>query len=153
MAQRLPGAWIGAMKATIFTGWAYDYLKPYAVELEVAHPAMLKGITAAKMEEKFSGLLMPATVKDGSPARGALMSFLSEYLCVKELLRLSRASYEMFSFVEKKPIETLRGNSLTRDRAQRLMTIQGVGEIAALTWALEIGDLERFSSIGQAESY
>ncbi len=44
----IPGDWIGAMEATIFTGWVYDYLKPHAVDLKVAHPAMLKAITAAK---------------------------------------------------------------------------------------------------------
>jgi hypothetical protein len=44
----LPGSWVGAMEATMFTGWIYDFLKPYAVELQVAHPAMLKAITAAK---------------------------------------------------------------------------------------------------------
>jgi transposase len=46
--QGLPGPWIGAMEATIFTGWIYDFLKPHAVDLKVAHPEMLKAITAAK---------------------------------------------------------------------------------------------------------
>jgi transposase len=36
------------MEATIFTGWIYDFLKPYAGELKVAHPEMLKAITCAK---------------------------------------------------------------------------------------------------------
>src|SRR6185295_3139965 len=40
--------WIGAMEATLFTGWIYDELKPHAVELKVAHPAMLKAIGASK---------------------------------------------------------------------------------------------------------
>jgi len=59
----LPGPWYGAMEATIFTGWVYDFLKPHAVELKVAHPAMLKAITAAKKKndradaEKISDLL------------------------------------------------------------------------------------------------
>jgi len=44
----LPGPWIGAMEATLFTGWVYDFLKPYAVALKVAHPAMLQAITVAK---------------------------------------------------------------------------------------------------------
>ncbi|MDG5468955.1 hypothetical protein P9J64_11555 [Deltaproteobacteria bacterium IMCC39524] len=44
----ISGPWIGAMEATLFTGWIYDFLKPYAVELKVAHPEMLKAITAAK---------------------------------------------------------------------------------------------------------
>ena len=47
-ATELPGPWIGAMEATIFTGWIYDFLKPYAMELKVAHPEMLKAITVAK---------------------------------------------------------------------------------------------------------
>jgi len=44
----LPGPWVGAMEATLFTGWVYDFLKPHAITLKVAHPAMLKAITAAK---------------------------------------------------------------------------------------------------------
>jgi len=47
-AKGLPGPWVGAMEATIFTGWVYDFLKPHAVALKVAHPEMLKAITAAK---------------------------------------------------------------------------------------------------------
>jgi len=46
--NEIPGPWMGAMEATIFTGWVYDFLKPHAVELKVAHPEMLKAITAAK---------------------------------------------------------------------------------------------------------
>ena len=59
----LPGPWIGAMEATMFTGWVYDFLKPHAVALKVAHPAMLKAITAAKKKndradaEKIADLL------------------------------------------------------------------------------------------------
>jgi len=59
----LPGPWLGAMEATLFTGWVYDFLKPHAVELKVAHPAMLKAITAAKKKndradaEKIADLL------------------------------------------------------------------------------------------------
>ena len=44
----LSNPWIGAMEATIFTGWVYDFLKPHALALKVAHPEMLKAITAAK---------------------------------------------------------------------------------------------------------
>jgi transposase len=59
----LPGSWYGAMEATLFTGWIYDFLKPHAIELKVAHPAMLKAITAAKKKndqadaEKIADLL------------------------------------------------------------------------------------------------
>jgi len=61
--SELPGPWFGAMEATIFTGWVYDFLKPYAADLKVAHPAMLKAITAAKKKndrddaEKIADLL------------------------------------------------------------------------------------------------
>ena len=40
--------WVGAMEATMFTGWIYDTLKPWARELQVAHPPMLKAIAASK---------------------------------------------------------------------------------------------------------
>ena len=33
------------------------------------------------------------------------------------------------------------------------MSIQGIGEVTALTWVLEIGDVSRFGRIGQAVSY
>jgi transposase len=46
--KTIPGVWKGAMEATLFTGWAYDFLKPHALELKVANPIMLKAITAAK---------------------------------------------------------------------------------------------------------
>jgi len=49
-----PSHWKGAMEATMFTGWIYDFLKPYAVELKVAHPQMLKAITAAKNKNDSS---------------------------------------------------------------------------------------------------
>ena len=27
----LPGPWVGAMEATIFSGWVYDFLKSHAI--------------------------------------------------------------------------------------------------------------------------
>jgi transposase len=72
---------------------------------------------------------------------------------VKELLKLSRAGFEMFRDVQKKLVAALRNNSLIRERVERLMTIRGIGEVTALTWTLEIGDPWRFSSIRQAISY
>ena len=38
-------------------------------------------------------------------------------------------------------------------RVERLTSIPGVGEVTALTWALEIADPSRFPSIDQAQSY
>jgi len=207
-AKGLPGPWVGAMEATIFTGWVYDFLKPYAVKLKVAHPEMLKAITAAKkkndradaekiadllrvnllpechmlseeirelrrilryrnhivrmavnMQNKVSGLLMEVGASY-SKKRLHGKKYFRELLervedippSVKELLKLSRSSYEMFRSFQKRLVETLHTN-LIHDRVERLMTIPGVGELTALTWVLEIGDSERFTSIRKAVSY
>lgn len=47
-AKRRKRPWKGAMEATLFTGWIYDYLLPYAQELKVGHSYMLRAICAAK---------------------------------------------------------------------------------------------------------
>lgn len=52
--KKIRNPWIGAMEATLFTGWIYDYLKPHAQELKVAHPAMLKAITVGKKKSDQS---------------------------------------------------------------------------------------------------
>jgi transposase len=39
------------------------------------------------------------------------------------------------------------------DRVERLMTIPAAGPITALTWTLEVGDVQRFVSIKKAISY
>ena len=39
------------------------------------------------------------------------------------------------------------------ERVERLRTIDGVGEITALTWVLEVGDPHRFHTINKAVSY
>lgn len=207
--QGLPGPWVGAMEATIFTGWIYDFLKPHAVDLKVAHPEMLKAITAAKkkndradaemiadllrvnllpecymlseeirelrrilryrnhivrtavkMQNKMSGLLMEVGASyskkrlHGKKYFNELLERVEEIPpSVKELLKLSRSSFEMFRAVQKRLVETLRDNSLIRDRVRRLMSIRGIGEVTALTWVLEIGDPERFGSVRKAISY
>ena len=46
--KTLPQPWTGAMEATIFTGWIYDYLLPHAAALKVGHPLMLRAIACAK---------------------------------------------------------------------------------------------------------
>jgi transposase len=46
--KTLPQPWSVAMEATIFTGWIYDHLLPYAAQVKVAHPVMLRAIAAAK---------------------------------------------------------------------------------------------------------
>ena len=50
-------------------------------------------------------------------------------------------------------MRSLERDSLLVERVERLMTIPAVGPITALTWALEVGDVQRFSSIKKAISY
>jgi transposase len=47
-AASLERPWVGAMEATLFTGWIYDLLKPLAADLKVAHPYLLRAIAASK---------------------------------------------------------------------------------------------------------
>ncbi len=72
---------------------------------------------------------------------------------VIELLRYSRQALEMFTNTQKRLIEQLRRNQPLRERVTLFETIPGVGEITALTWALEVGSPERFRSARQAVSY
>ena len=50
-------------------------------------------------------------------------------------------------------MRALERDSLLIERVERLMTIPAVGPITALTWALEVGDVKRFSSIKKAIGY
>ena len=50
-------------------------------------------------------------------------------------------------------VRSLERDSLLLDGVERLMTMPAVGPITALTWALEIGEVQRFSSIQKASSY
>ena len=201
--------WIGALEATLFTGWIYDQLRPMAQELKVAHPAMLKAIAASKkkndridarkiadllrcnllpecymassrtrelrrllryrnlvvreatrMKNRIAGLLM----ETGTPYNKQRLhgkAYFSELVgslqetpaSVRGLLRISRRQVELFETIQRKLVQELRGNSELAERVERLMSIDGVGEIVALTWVLEIGEVNRFSSIGRAQSY
>jgi transposase len=201
--------WIGAMEATLFTGWIYDYLLPHAQELKVAHPAMLKAITAAKKKNdaadaemiadllrcnllpecymapeeqrnlrrilRYRNLLVREAAKMKTKTTGLLMEVGAEYNkkrlhgakyfqellenldyvpeSVLNLLQMSRTSMESFDKMQKSLIRALRSDPQISQRVELLMSIQGVGEITALTWVLEIGEVERFGRISQAVSY
>ena len=71
---------------------------------------------------------------------------------VKDLLRMSRGSMEMFESTQKQLIEAAC-NPVLEQRLERLMSIDGVGPITALTWALEVAHPHRFSSVADAVSY
>jgi len=72
---------------------------------------------------------------------------------VIDLLRLSRGALEMFESTQKRLVRELLADPELTQRVERLMTIPAVGEITALTWALEVGDPQRFHSNSDAMSY
>lgn len=201
--------WKGAMEATMFTGWIFDFLKPYAASLKVANPLQLKAIAASKkkndrldaakladmlrcnllpecymasqrnrdlrrqmryrnlvvrqsvlMKNRISTILMEHGIAyntrslHGKRYFGALMDSL-EYVSdgAKTLLSISRANLELFDSIQKNLLASLQREPDIADRVRRLQTIPGVGEVTALTWALEVDDPHRFSRIDQAVSY
>lgn len=70
-----------------------------------------------------------------------------------QLLQLSRGSIEFLSGMDRQLIKMLRQDVLLQERVERLLTIPGVEPVVALTWALEIGEVERFSSLKKVVSY
>lgn len=72
---------------------------------------------------------------------------------VKELLRLTRGAMETFEATQKQLVKRLLADQDLSRRVERLASIPGVGEITALTWALEIADPQRFSSSSDVMSY
>lgn len=208
-ASRHTVAWRGAMEATLFSGWIYDTLKPYATQLDIAHPAMMRAIAAGKkkndridartiadmvrcdwlpvcyvapsemrelrrllryrslvvresvrMQNKIAGLLMEVGASynkqrlHGRQYFAELLENLEEVPeSVKDLLRLSRGALEMFGATQKQLVRRLLAAPALAERVERLATIPGVGPITALTWALEVADPERFSSVAHVISY
>ena len=76
---------------------------------------------------------------------------LDEGLC--SLLRVCRETVVRLQRTENALVRSLERDPLLRERVERLMTIPAVGPITALTWALEVGDVQRLSSIKKAVSY
>jgi transposase len=115
---------------------------------------------SVRMQNKMAGLLMESGTafhKDklhGKKYFSNLMKSLEEVPeSVKDLLRMSRSSMEMFESTQKQIIKRLLSEQALQQRVERLMSIRGVGAITALTWALEVADPHRLSSIADAVSY
>jgi transposase len=208
-AKTVGQPWTGALEATIFTGWIYDYLRLEAHELKVAHPAMLKAIFAGKKSNdkidarkisdllrcnllpesymapswirdlrrilRYRRMLLTQSVRFKNRISGLLMEtgtehektklhgkkYFSELVqnlqeapdSVRKLLQLSRSIWENFHRTERQLIAALQKDARLRERIRLLMTIPSIGEITALTWALETGEPDRFRSISRAVSY
>ena len=208
-ARKRTEPWHGAMEATLFSGWIYDTLKPFAAELQMGNPSMMKAIAAAKKKSdkldarkiadlvrcnllpacyvgpaemrdlrrmlRYRNLVVEQAVQMKNRMSGMLMEVGAEYSkrrlhgkeyfsellerleevpeSVKDLLRLSRGALEMFAATQRQLLDRLQTEPLLVKRVERLKTIRGVGEVTALTWALEICDPWRFSAIAKAVSY
>jgi len=201
--------WHGALEATLFSAWIYDVLKPFAAELQMGNPSMMKAISASKkkndkvdarkiadlvrcnllpscyvaptemrdlrrllryrnlvvrqsvqMKNRMSGLLMEVGAEynkrrlHGARYFSELLDQLEEIPeSVKDLLQVSRGAVEGFAATQRRLLDRLQKEPLLLKRVKLLRTIPGVGEVTALTWALEICDPRRFPSIGDAMSY
>lgn len=69
------------------------------------------------------------------------------------LLRFGRWQIDSLSRMDGELMKMLSRHPTLKARIEKLMTIRGVGPVTALTWALEVGDPARFSSIKHAVSY
>jgi len=208
-AEGLDRPWLGAMEATLFTGWIYDFLLPYASELKVGHSYMLRAICASKKKNdrvdaqkladllradlfpqcymvseemrqlrrilRYRNLLVSEAIRMKNKTAGLLMEVGAEYNkqrlhgkryfnalldgledvpeSLLDLLRLTHSNVKIFEDNQKRLIRYLVEHPTMRERIVKLMSIPGVGEVTALTWALEIVDPHRFSSIKKAVSY
>jgi transposase len=115
---------------------------------------------AVKMKNKTAGLLMEVGAEYDKKRLHADRYF-TELLgrvtdvpeSVKRMLWISHSYVQTFQGCQKRLVHELARQALLKERVQLLQTIPGVGEIVALTWALEVGDPSRFSSIARALSY
>ncbi len=201
--------WKAALEATMFSAWIYDALKPHAVELKVAHSAMLKAIATSKhasdtldarhiadlvrmdwipgvwmappelralrLQLRYRNLVVRQATQTKNRISSTLMENGVQYSKkklhgkryfqqlldrlddvpqeVRDLLRHSRASLDMFQTTQRTLLRGLKNNPILRERVELLETIPAVGQVTALSWALEIGDPHRFSSASRAMSY
>jgi transposase len=72
---------------------------------------------------------------------------------LRSLLRQCRETVQRLSKTENALIRSLQHDPVLAERVERLMSIPAIGAITALTWALEVGDVQRFSSAKKAVSY
>jgi transposase len=113
-----------------------------------------------QMKIKISTLLMEAGVsynKQRLHKAGYFRELLATNPHIDEglrsLLRQCREMVVRLGKTENALIRSLRNDRLLAERVEWLMSIPAIGPITALTWALEIGEVQRFSSIKKAISY
>jgi transposase len=208
-ARTFDGPWCCGLEATICSHWIYEQLKQYAARVQMANPARLKAISAAKrkndaldartladllradlfpccyvppieyqslrcylrerallvrarvmFKNKTAGLLIQRGVPyetgklHGKRYFGALLeenAALVEDL--KPLLAFNRTQIERLEEMDDVITRHLIREPLLKERVQRLKAIDGVGDITALCWAVEVGEPSRFPNERHAISY
>jgi transposase len=115
---------------------------------------------ATRVKNRIAGLLMETGTAynkerlHGKAYFSGLLGSLQEVpRSVVELLQLSRGQVEFFAAIQRRLLHGLRQDPQLSQRVMRLQSIPSVGEILALSWALEVGEVGRFPSIAQAVSY
>jgi len=132
-------------------------LRELRLQLRIRHFLLHQTV---RLKNRLAGLLMEA----GEPynkqklhqARyfGELLERLEHVPeSVLDLLRMTRGLIEVFDRAQAALLRGLLTHPDLQARVGRLMTIPGVGQVTALTWALEIGEPERFSGVRKAVSY
>jgi transposase len=113
-----------------------------------------------QMKNKIGMLLMEAGVrynKQRLHQAGYFRELLATNPEIDEglrlLLRQCRETVVRLGKTESALIRSLRHDGLLAERVERLMSIPAIGPITALTWTLEVGEVQRFSSIKKAISY
>lgn len=115
---------------------------------------------AVQAKTQMSGMLMEVGAeysKDKLHSKEYFTRLLSELSevpeSVKDLLQMSRCELETLEVSQRNILNCLQKSPLLGKRVKLLQTIPGVGEVTSLTWALEIMDVRRIPSIGDAVSY
>ena len=113
-----------------------------------------------RMKNKTAGLLMEMGAEYNKQKLHGMKYFrqLLDSLdhipdSVKELTQSSHESAKYFEARQKQLVAALAQRPALAERVERLMTIPGVGQITALTWALEVDDPHRFATVNKAVSY
>jgi transposase len=113
-----------------------------------------------QMKIKISTLLMEAGVSYNQQ-KLPKTSYFREWLpsnpdideSLRSLLGQCREMVVRLGKMETAPIHSLQQDRSLVERVERLISIPAIGPITALTWALEIGEVQRFSTIKKAISY
>jgi transposase len=115
--------------------------------------------TQVKFKNKTAGLLIENGIAydtDHLHQKKYFAELLSSSQIPEELRRLlgfNRTQIETLRRINRTIISSLRSDTLLASRIAKLCTIDGVGEIAALTWALETGEPSRFPNGKHAIRY